>query len=661
MRLKNTTTGEKGKTLFEIIRLLMIIAMIAFTIFFIGRWLYRIAIEDSVVEDTIKELSGRAITASGQLIIGNTLTPGDMGNETRQGYTVSLYTTADNFFEIALHDVPRKICRRMVKRQWGIPTSVYINNRLSQQNQDICRSTNVMAFEFSRDLGPADNADKPYRQACQDDTACSPCQKCQNGLCKNACPAGESCAKTVQGEEICCANANRAGDICCPYIDHDMCCWGRGTCCPMDTPIRLADGTCVSCYDRRVFEVGTPPRLEKCLALCPNRVVFGDGALCQMPLCAENHFTNRQGDCIPCAQAGGFETSPSECAKCPHRVWQKGLCLAPCSTGQIMDSDGRCRSCDDFQSIIPFTHTKCDSACGNRHTTEERCVLNDCPIGTIPDSLGNCVACTTPQNIATTAEKCALCPNRIFQNGLCRIPCPAGQFPTAKGICVSCNTPEAVPVEPHAGSCQRCPNRLALSHVCFATCNPHQFRDAFGTCHDCTDLMSAPILQTAVCATCPNRSVLFRIQNNQKRLLCKWHDCPPHTFMDEAGTCHDCLTTVAVGLVDEKDCLTCPNRMWSIAGKTCRIRPTCPPDEVIASDGTCQSCTGPNIAFNVQGRPEVCDTCSDRYMFGFWCRICPTNIGTLTDKAGCHKCKGRWDNRLRRCLKPALTAGNRLF
>ena len=259
MRLKNTTTGEKGKTLFEIIRLLMIIAMIAFTIFFIGRWLYRIAIEDSVVEDTIKELSGRAITASGQLIIGNTLTLGDMGNETRQGYTVSLHTTADNFFEIALHGVPRKICRRMVKRQWRIPTSVYINNRLSQQNQDICRSTNVMAFEFSRDLGPADNADKPYRQACQDDTACSPCQKCQNGLCKNACPAGESCAKTVQGEEICCANANRAGDICCPYIDHDMCCWGRGTCCPMDTPIRLADGTCVNCYDRRVFEVGTPP------------------------------------------------------------------------------------------------------------------------------------------------------------------------------------------------------------------------------------------------------------------------------------------------------------------------------------------------------------------------------------------------------------------
>jgi len=433
-------------------------------------------------------------------------------------------------------------------------------------------------------------------------------------------------------------------------MEDGKCCWGRDQCCPKEKPIRLSDGQCVDCYDKRVFGVGEPPELGLCLQLCPNRADFGEQNLCMLPLCPTGTFTNRAGDCVSCATPGGFQTSEKECLKCPDRIYENGWCLKDCPQGTIRDQQNKCVPCNEVKQITPADSQNCAAACPNRETRGAGCALIQCPRGFIPDAQGNCFNCQNPLPISDiTEDSCKQCPNRVYENGRCVIPCPDNTFRSLDGKCTSCSDPNAIPVVLSELECQKCPARLALNGYCFAACEVGQFRDAFGACHSCSDLGSYPVLQTAVCSICPNRSIFLHQLNNQIVPYCMMQYCPLDFFMDKLGACHDCFEKTSVSNTKREECEKCPNRQWSFVEETCRIKPSCASGEIIDSRGTCHPCRSDEEAIPVEGHPEECTHCSNRYLYGSWCRLCPMDIQTLKTREACEKCGGDWDNRIQTC------------
>ena len=644
--------SESGRSLFSIVKRMAAIAVILALLWIIIQAFVRLLFSDSATESTIKELSNRALSASASLISGQKkLGNGELGDRTKNGYLVSTYTIDGPFFEITLSGVPKSVCRGIVNRNWSVPTSLYINGRLSRQDPDICDTQNQISFEFSRDLNEnISNADKPLKKHCQSDSECSGCESCRNGRCLTGCKAGETCAKTLKGKSVCCSQANVVDSLCCSFTEGDSCCWGRNKCCPKDQPIYLADGTCTDCYDTRIFAVGDPLSVQTCRKICPNRQAFGSDELCMLPICKKGQFADQDGTCIDCNEPGGYITSKSECAKCPKRKLSDGYCSLPCPTSSILNSQHQCTSCEDPNAISLRDTQSCTKACTKRKITKAGCVLSDCPDGFIADKDGHCLSCSENSSLRNVSEQaCSQCPGRIFENGQCLNICPSFSFRDEDGHCVSCQTPEAIPIDPMLLECQKCPERLALNGFCFAPCGRGEFRDAYGACHPCTDLGSYPVLQSAICATCPNRSIYLRQINNQVIPYCTPQYCPIDYFADQMGNCHDCFSTESVSGVTQTECDKCSNRRWSSVGQTCQVKPECGSNEFADWQGNCHSCDSKQEAISVRGYTGECNSCPHRYLFGFWCRQCPTDIRQLKDKSGCQKCGGSWDNRIGQC------------
>lgn len=645
--------SESGRILFSIVKRIVSIAFILILLWFIIQAFIRILFSDSATEETIKELSNRALSASASLISGqNSLSNGELGDRTSRGYTVSTYTIDGPFFEITLYGVPKSVCTGIVERNWSVPTSLYINGQLSHQNPKICDTYNQLSFEFSRDLNEnVSNADKPLKKHCQNNSDCSGCESCQNGRCQTACQNGETCAQTLKGKSVCCTQSNVVDSLCCSFTEGDSCCWGRNKCCPKDQPIYLPDGTCTDCYDTRLFTIGEPPSVQTCQKICPNRKAFGFDELCMLPICKDDQFMDQTGTCIDCNQPGGYATSATECTKCQNRSFSGGYCSFPCEPGSILNVQHQCVSCNDPNPILPHPSQSCDMVCPNRKTETAGCVLSTCPDGFITDKNGYCLSCSESNALKNISEKdCAQCPGREFVNGQCLNICPTYSFRDENGHCTSCQTPLAIPVDPSLLECQKCPERLALNGYCFAACGRGQFRDAFGTCRTCSDLGSYPVLQSAICSTCPDRSIYLHQINNQIIPYCTPQYCPIDYFADQMGSCHDCFSSESVSGVAQKECDKCPNRRWTSIGQTCQIKPECRSDEFADSDGNCHPCVSDQEAISVRGYPSECATCSNRYLFGSWCRQCPSDIRQLKDRAACQKCGGSWDNRISQCF-----------
>ena len=644
-------TDENGKSLWNIVRTIGAVATVLLVLGIVLKFFLGVLFGDSIVEATIKDVSGRALSLSTRLISGQNTVDNEGSQVTAHGYPVSAYTLDGSFFEITLSNVPKSVCKGIVSRGWSLPTSLYINgNLINNKETFLCGPYNRVSFEFSRDLNSnIPNSMKPRQKHCNGDNDCSGCEACRDGRCVSGCRSGETCGKTLKGRSVCCADDNEAASMCCSFIEDGKCCWGRGQCCPKEKPIYLADGTCTDCYDKRVFSVGNPADLGLCRQLCPNRVDFGADDLCMLPLCQSGEFTDRSGDCIACSAGGGYETSPKECAKCSNRTYSDGWCLAPCPAGTVRNTQNKCVPCDEPEQIELASPSDC-ATCPNRELSATGCYLKECPEGFTHDSNGNCFDCQMPQSVSDiSAESCALCPNRVYENGRCDLPCPDNTFRNRDGLCVSCTDPNAVPVILNELECQKCPSRLALNGYCFAACEAGQFRDAFGACHSCSDLGSFPVLQTAVCSICPNRSIFLHQLNNQIVPYCMLQYCPLDFFMDKLGSCHDCFDKASVGNTRREECEKCPNRQWSFVGETCRIKPSCSGGEIIDATGTCQSCRSETEAISVEGHPEECLHCSGRYLFGSWCRKCPENKRALNNREACEKCGGNWDNRTQIC------------
>jgi hypothetical protein len=520
---------------------------------------------------------------------------------------------------------------------------------LREEGKLPCQRQNQIGFEFNRNLdNRISDADKPPKKHCLSNADCDLCSDCRKGMCQSQCSAGKICALNLNGQGVCCPTDQYNEPVCCAYTDAESCCWGGAQCCPKDKPIRLRDGTCVSCYDKRVFAVGLPMSVEACLKVCPNREDFGADELCMLPMCAGGQFTDRKGECIDCATGGAFDTSEKECRKCPDRVYENGKCFLACPEQTIMNAAGVCEACDMTDAIVAGKGQACRIKCPNRENINGQCILKACPKGFASNQIGACLACDKAEGMAdVSAAECAKCPNREMVGNQCVLKCRSDSFRDINGRCVDCANPNAVPVLP--GECQRCPKRLALQNYCFAECGQGQFRDQFGVCHTCSDLGSYPIKQSFSCAVCSSRSVLLYQSAGKTQSYCRPNVCPIDYFSDKLGGCHDCFDKAAVQLTSREECEKCSNRFWSVKEQTCFLKTVCKSGEVLDSDGQCRGC-GPNEgSFSVVGRPQVCDICPNRYVYGPWCRVCPGRVQTLKTRDGCIKCGGKWDNRIAQC------------
>jgi len=644
--MQEKRSSESGRAFSHFIRDLILI-LVGIGVFFLAMHLVgRALFGNSEADEIMRELSERAMDISTHMA---TRQQGEVQDKTAQGYPLTVYITESNFFEIVLDEVPRDLCKSLQDRWGNHITSIYVNGRLREEEEIPCHRQNQIGFEFNQNLNNRiSDADKPVKKHCRSSADCDLCSDCRKGMCQSQCSAGKTCALNLNGQGVCCPMDQFDNPVCCAYTDEDTCCWGGGRCCPKDKPIRLKDGTCVSCYDQKVFAIGSPLSVEACLKVCPNREDFGTDELCMLPMCAQNQFTDRNGNCVDCLAGGSFETSEKECRRCPERGYRVGRCSLACPARSIMNEAGVCETCDSLGVITVEKGEQCQAKCPNRENVNDRCVLKTCPKGFVKNQEGGCLSCSEKGALmGVSAEMCAMCPNREMVENQCVLKCSSHSFRDVNGRCVDCADPNAIPVSP--GECQRCPNRLALQNYCFSDCGRGQFRDQLGACHSCSDFESYPIQQSVSCAVCSNRSVMLSQQGEKMQAYCRLNACPLDYFADKSGGCHDCFDEQAIQFTSQEECEKCSNRFWSVNGQTCFLKQVCKPGEVLDSDGQCQACRSDVESFSVAGHSQVCDSCSNRYVYGTWCRLCPTQIQSLKTREGCLKCGGKWDNRVAQC------------
>ena len=648
--MKENRYTDSGRIFVQQIRDLIVISGVIGVVLLLVCWLGRGIFGDTAVENLVHELSERAMDVSMKLSRKQENIPFPLIQDTtKQGYPLSVYVTDNHFFEIVLENVPSVICKSLQARHGAQVTSVYVNGILRQGEDIPCQKSNQIGFEFQNDLSEGvSDSDKPRRNHCQSNADCDLCSVCQNGMCHSKCSNGEACGMNLNGQGVCCSGKQFDNPMCCSYMNADSCCWGSGKCCPKNKPIRLRDGTCTDCYDTQIFAVGVPASVETCLKLCPNREAFGADELCMLPVCGQNQFTDRSGNCVNCLEGGTIVTSQKECQRCPNRTYENGKCLLPCPKGTVSDKNGSCHKCDSLTAVVMKNRGECPVLCSNREDVKGRCALKTCPAGFIRNAIGDCLSCGNQNALDYVDENvCLQCPGREMVSNQCVKSCPIQSFRDVNGRCVSCFDPEAVPVLP--GECQRCPNRLALKQYCFADCGQGKFRDKLGVCRSCLDFRSYPVDRSFSCAVCPNRSILLYQNEGKDQSYCRPQSCPINYFTDRFGGCHDCFDKEVVRQTDRHECEKCLNRFWSANENTCLLKKRCPVGQILDSDGHCQACSTNIDSFPVAGRTRVCDSCPNRYVYGTWCRLCPSRIQALKTKEGCLKCGGKWDNRIARC------------
>jgi hypothetical protein len=137
------------------------------------------------------------------------------------------------------------------------------------------------------------------------------------------------------------------------------------------------------------------------------------------------------GICYTCdsPEAFAIETQ-EECSKCSNRKaiytggaeiesWACALQTCPKSHPIKAESDN-CFSCDETRAIDYFPENGDSGAnlCPNRVLNDSALVLKKCPSShPLVDPLGGCYTCTEQEDVYTTSENCADCPNRSFEAG----------------------------------------------------------------------------------------------------------------------------------------------------------------------------------------------------------------------------------------------------
>ena len=279
---------ESGRSMVEMLGTLAIMGVLSIG----GITGYQYGVTKYKSNETMDELNRRAMMyglqmENGDLLSGTILRNGEFGDKTTLGYGVEGFVSGDpTYFEIALSNVPREVCRDMVKN-YTSPVLIDVNGTEYETPSDewaACGSealTPEMLFVYSKDLNNTADTPNPFLRPCKEDSYHDVnTGKCiQDTVCTNAnqffvgsdcydCPTeanpvanGVFSIQTTGCEK--CSDAvvssyNATGYVClyCPkprVACNDVCCaegqvcrgtgWGVSSCV---TPVCKSDVDCTN-------------------------------------------------------------------------------------------------------------------------------------------------------------------------------------------------------------------------------------------------------------------------------------------------------------------------------------------------------------------------------------------------------------------------------
>lgn len=615
---------------------------------------YNYAITKYKSNTTINDLNRFVVVVTQQMLMGHdTLDLSEANNKTTLNYPATAYYLEDaRYFEIALANVPPKVCQQILRENLKEPLVIKVNDYAYVGDDSICKvddegSPVEMVFQYVSDL---DSDELPYG-TCKVDADCpGNCVTCNpEGLCVSTCVAGERCSTDMDtGEMLCCPADRRAGPYCCATSVNGWCCDDNAqNCCPWHKPLRDKNGICYACDNAGGVDVTGVT--ENC-NVCTNREVINKNQ-CVIKCPDDMPVRDYYNVCRACDDPEPldfYHLSAADCFKnCPQRV-RNGSNDRVCSYDlcghgifkdkPLTDSNGRCYSCGETSNISVggVTHEGCE-VCPNRYLSPDGqyCILN-CPSGEFRDGSGICRSCedTNPfyfgGNSSMALNCITQCPNRVrngYKDNACAYSlCGHGIFEdkpltNVEGRCFSCDDGQPVYVlqVTHEG-CEMCENRRIVDEKCILDCPEGEFRNSQGQCISCFDEKPAYNLFVEECLRrCPNR-----VANGYQNGACSYELCGQGIFKEKPltafdGICYTCdeKNNVAVMGVSHEGCNQCPDTR-NLYNDYCV--PKCPAETPLRGrDNKCYACDTPERV-KVDGMVDVCLECpNERILDGNYC------------------------------------------
>ena len=436
--------NEIGRSMVEILGVLTVIGVLSVS----GIMGYRFAMDKYRANETLNELQIRVADLSRQMLNGIIeLSVDEMGDHTRMGYPIRARISPQyaDYFEVFLDEVPSGVCRQLLKSQWTIPYSIFVGTTEYEIDASICNEaeTVTLAYEFKDDLTEKKYIEEEERHEtwrCYRDNDCK-CATCEQGLCKTMCPENSGCAKSYDNPNswMCCLKDSIVSGLCCTHVgENGECCDSNNKCCPADKPLRDKDGNCYACDDET--QVNVEGTVENC-AVCSNRLVSGSKKYCVLK-CGLKGTSNENkplmdtdGKCHTCDEENAINVAGinDNCSKCPDRYIIKGTYYGDyCSICGVKGYSaenkplqgvfGECNICDEPKSINLNGFTSyCLAKCPNRTLSDVMCERDYCSEkAPLEDKDANCHPCNEPLPIDVDGDetKCS-CLNRSLDGQYC--------------------------------------------------------------------------------------------------------------------------------------------------------------------------------------------------------------------------------------------------
>ena len=224
------------------------------------------------------------------------------------------------------------------------------------------------------------------------------------------------------------------------------------------------------------------------------------------------------GTCVPCSSAGnrsgGYYNGVEQCEKCGLENNGSGICIKKCPAGTIYAMDeinyySDCYSCNTEGRLSP-AKGNCSQICPNRNDNCEL-VSKTCIHGTkngdscvcesgwygkycesdcdgVKDEFGYCHMCSYSDDLyVTSIDECHNCDDRIFYGN----------------TCASCSDESDIPCD--KSECDRCPNRVYENGVCrlkVFRCLDSNYNEKVCQCSDITPTNSIRTNDSAECEKC---------------------------------------------------------------------------------------------------------------------------------------------------------------
>ncbi len=241
-RRESGESGESGRSMVEMLGTLAIMGVLS-----VGAVAgYRYAIDKFNANTILDGISKRAVTASQQRLVGQSINLNEYGVDEIQGYTVTHTNDVDGdtaFFSLSVTGVPKGICDKVIQDKLRTATEVWLNTNTDVTDGGTCddnENGNTIEFVFANTLDP--NA-LPTEPVCN--PACTTEQECLTiageKKCVSSCPSG-----TTRDDET----GKCTDDKCTDYTNcdegyfcnFDSACATTGTCKAI-SPIIAKTGT----------------------------------------------------------------------------------------------------------------------------------------------------------------------------------------------------------------------------------------------------------------------------------------------------------------------------------------------------------------------------------------------------------------------------------